>query len=180
MAESLKSGIIGDPALWRLVETRGQASLRKDEAARYAIIDRSVRLKLGVVERDPFELGERRNLNLGHTLGHALEIESGYRLPHGMAVVLGLRAVTNMAMGRGAEAGLDEHIDDVVGSLGYALRRSFDPAAVKRALRSDKKRHQGRQRWILPMDIGRVAEVDDVTEAELDAAIGAIITEPAA
>jgi shikimate kinase/3-dehydroquinate synthase len=180
MAESLKSGIIGDPELWRLVETRGRASLRKDEAARYAIIDRSVQLKLGVVERDPFELGERRNLNLGHTLGHALEIESGYRLPHGMAVVLGLRAVTHMAMGRGARAGLDEHIDAVVGSLGYTLRRSFDPAAVKRALASDKKRHKGRQRWILPMDIGRVAEVDDVTEAELNAAIGAINAEAGA
>jgi len=180
MAESLKSGIIGDPGLWRLVETRGQVSLRKDEAARYAIIDRSVQLKLGVVDRDPFELGERRNLNLGHTLGHALEIESGYRLPHGMAVVLGLRAVTHIAMGRGAEPGLDERIDEVVGGLGYKLRRDFDPAVVKRAMRSDKKRHKGRQRWILPMDIGRVTEVDDVTEAELDAAIAAISEEAAA
>jgi len=180
MAESLKSGIIGDPDLWRLVETRGEVSLRKDKAARYAIIDRSVQLKLGVVDRDPFELGERRNLNLGHTLGHALEIESGYRLPHGMAVVLGLRAVTHMAMGRGAEPGLDQRIDDVVASLGYKLRRDFDPVVVKRAMRSDKKRHMGRQRWILPMDIGHVTEVDDVTEAELDAAIAAISEETAA
>jgi 3-dehydroquinate synthetase len=139
-----------------------------------------VQLKLGVVDRDPFELGERRILNLGHTLGHALEIESGYRLPHGMAVVLGLRAVTHMAMGRGAEPGLDERIDEVVGSLGYKLRRDFDPAAVKRAMRSDKKRHMGRQRWILPMDIGHVTEVDDVTEAELDAAIAAISEETTA
>ncbi len=103
MAESLKSGIIGDPALWQLVETRGRAALRDDEAARYAIIDRSVQLKLDVVDRDPFERGERRTLNLGHTLGHALEIESGYRLPHGKAVVLGLRAVAHIAQGRGAE-----------------------------------------------------------------------------
>jgi len=177
MAESLKSGIIGDPALWALVETRGKAALRNDEAARYAIIDRSVQLKLGVVERDPFEGGERRTLNLGHTLGHALEIESGYRLPHGMAVVLGLRAVAHMAMGRGAEPGLDEHIDEVTGSLGYELHRDFDPAVVKHALGSDKKRHKGRQRWILPMAIGTVTEVDDVTEAELDSAMRAISPE---
>ncbi len=177
MAESLKSGIIGDPALWALVETRGKAALRNDEAARYAIIDRSVQLKLGVVERDPFEGGERRTLNLGHTLGHALEIESGYRLPHGMAVVLGLRAVAHIAMGRGAEPGLDEHIDEVTGSLGYELYRDFDPAVVKHALGSDKKRIKGRQRWILPMAIGRVTEVDDVTAAELDAAMRAISPE---
>jgi len=179
MAESLKSGIIGDPALWELVETRGKAALRNDEAARYAIIDRSVQLKLDVVDRDPFERGERRTLNLGHTLGHALEIESGYRLPHGMAVVLGLRAVTHIAQGRGAEPGLAQRIDAVAGGLGYELKREFDAAAVKRALTTDKKRIQGRQRWILPMAVGSVIDVDDVTEAELDAAIAHISAEGA-
>jgi shikimate kinase / 3-dehydroquinate synthase len=174
MAESLKSGIIGDPQLWQLVETRGRAALRHDEAARYAIIDRSVQLKLGVVERDPFERGERRSLNLGHTLGHALEIESGYRLPHGMAVVLGLRAVAHIAQGRGAEPGLAERIDEVVAGLGYERHRDFDPGAVKQALGRDKKRSHGRQRWILPMAIGRVVDVDDVDESEVDAALRAI------
>jgi 3-dehydroquinate synthetase len=58
MAESLKAGLIGDPALWRLVEARGRAALRHDEEARFAIIERAVRLKLGVVERDPYEAGE--------------------------------------------------------------------------------------------------------------------------
>jgi shikimate kinase / 3-dehydroquinate synthase len=180
MAESLKSGLIGDPSLWDLVETRGRAALRQDEAARYAIIDRSVRLKLGIVDRDPFEQGERRTLNLGHTLGHALEIESGYRLPHGMAVVLGLRAVARIARGRGAEAGLDERIDEVVRDLGYRLHRAFDRTAVKAALVNDKKRHKGRQRWILPMAVGTVTEVDDVSEAELDEALSAISQRSAA
>jgi 3-dehydroquinate synthetase len=177
MAESLKSGIIGDPDLWALVESRGKAALRTDEAARYALIDRSVQLKLDVVDRDPFERGERRTLNLGHTLGHALEIESGYRLPHGKAVVLGLRAVAHIAAGRGSAPGLAARIDEVVGNLGYELRRAFDPAAVKAALGTDKKRMQGRQRWILPLDIGTVVDVDDVSEAELDAAIAHIHVE---
>jgi len=88
--------------------------------------------------------------------------------------MLGLRAVAHIAMGRGAEPGLAEHIDEVTGSLGYQLHRDFDPAVVKHALGSDKKRHQGRQRWILPLAIGRVSEVDDVTDAELDAAMRAI------
>jgi 3-dehydroquinate synthetase len=177
MAESAKCGLIGDPGLWRLVETRGRAALRDDEAARYALIDRAVQLKLGVVDRDPFEQGERRTLNLGHTIGHALEIESGYRLPHGQAVVLGLRAAAALAARRGAEPDLRERIDDVVGALGYRLRRAFDPAAVRRALGTDKKRHQGRQRWILPMAVGRVVEADDITDAELDAALAAIRAE---
>ncbi len=177
MAESLKSGLIGDPALWALVERRGKGALRDDEAARYAIIDRSVQLKLDIVDRDPFEGGVRRTLNLGHTLGHALEIESRYRLPHGMAVVLGLRAVARIAQRRGAQARLAEHIDEVAGNLGYQLYRDFDAAAVKNALMRDKKRIRGKQRWILPVAIGEVIDVDDVTETEIDAGLRAISVE---
>lgn len=171
MGESLKSGLIGDPWLWELVETRGRAALRDDEAARYALVERAATLKLGVVDRDPFEHGERRQLNLGHTLGHALEIESRYRLAHGQAVVLGLRAVAWMAARRGAEAGLAERIDEVIARLGYARTRRFDPDAVRVALRGDKKRLRGRQRWILPMAVGRMLEVDDVTDDELAGAM---------
>jgi len=180
LAEVLKSAIIGDPWLWSLLETRGEDALGPadgtpaDEAARYAMVERAMSLKLGVVDRDPFETGERRTLNLGHTLGHALEIESGYHLPHGQAVVLGLRAVTAIAEGRGAEPGLGERIDSLLHRLGYRLTRSFDRAAVRDALGSDKKRLRGRQRWILPMAIGSVIDVDDVTEPELDLALDRI------
>jgi 3-dehydroquinate synthetase/shikimate kinase len=182
LAEVIKSAVIGDPWLWDLLETRGAAALGvdgpPDEAARYAMVERSMRLKLGVVDRDPFERGERRTLNLGHTLGHALEIESGYTLPHGQAVVLGLRAVTAIAEGRGADPDLAERIDDLLVRLGYALTRSFDPAAVRTALIADKKRIGGRQHWILPMGIGTVIDVDDVTEDELERAIARITPAP--
>jgi shikimate kinase / 3-dehydroquinate synthase len=174
MAECIKAAMIGDPALWRVLETRGRSSLRTDEAARFAIIERAARLKLAVCERDPFEIGERRTLNLGHTIGHALEIESGYRLSHGAAVVLGLRAVTAIAAGRGADRDLAGRLDALLADLGYAPRHRFDPERVRSAMRTDKKRSAGRQRWILPMRIGHVLEVDDVTDAELTAALGAI------
>jgi shikimate kinase/3-dehydroquinate synthase len=178
LAEVIKSAVIGDAWLWDLLETRGAAALgitgTPDEAARYAMVERSMRLKLGVVDRDPFERGERRILNLGHTLGHALEVESEYALPHGQAVVLGLRAVTAIAEGRGAAPHLGERIDDLLASLGYTLTRTFDPAVVKAALGTDKKRVAGRQHWILPMGIGTVMDVDDVTEAELETAIARI------
>ncbi len=169
MAESVKSSLIGDPALWRLIEDRGAAALRTDEPARFAIIERSARLKLGVCDRDPYEDGERRTLNLGHTIGHGVEIESGYGLSHGAAVALGLRAVAAIAAGRGGDPQLADRLDSLLDGLGFALRRTFDPAAVRAAMLGDKKRHAGRQRWILPMEIGRVSEVDDVTDAEIDA-----------
>ena len=168
MAESIKAAIIGDPTLWLLIEQRGAKALRADEAARYAILERSARLKLGVCERDPFEAAERRTLNLGHTIGHALEIESGYRLPHGAAVAIGMRSVAAIAAARGADPELASRLDSMLDRLGFALRRSFDAGVVRAALLGDKKRRAGRQRWILPLEIGRVVEADDVTDAELE------------
>jgi shikimate kinase/3-dehydroquinate synthase len=175
LAEAVKSSIIGDPALWSLIAERGRDALRgTDEPARYAITERAARVKLAIVRRDPFETCERRQLNLGHTLGHALEIESGYRLAHGGAVALGMRAATAIALGRGADAALGGALDELLAALGFPLRRGFDEARVRAALVSDKKRRAGRQRWILPMAIGQVLEVDDVSEAELSRAIKAV------
>jgi 3-dehydroquinate synthetase len=174
MAESIKAAIIGDPTLWRLLEDRGRQALRADEPARYAILERSARLKLRVCERDPFEAGERRALNLGHTIGHSLEIESRYRLPHGAAVALGMRAVAAIAAGRGARPEFAPRLDALLVRLGFKIGRSFDAMAVKSAMLGDKKRRAGRQRWILPMEVGRVIEVDDVTDAELELALRTI------
>lgn len=174
MAESVKAALIGDPDLWQLIEARGRAALANDEAARHAIIERSARLKLDVCARDPYEAGERRILNLGHTIGHALEVESGYRLAHGAAVALGMRAVAAIAAGRGGDADLPHQLDGVLDDLGFAMTRAFDASAVRNAMTADKKRRGGRQRWILPMAVGRVEEVDDVTDAELKRALQVI------
>jgi len=172
MVEALKAALIGDPALWELIASRGRAALRgTDEPARYAITERAARVKLAIVRRDPFEQGERRQLNLGHTLGHALEVESGYRLHHGAAVALGLRAAASIAAGRGGDPALSGALDEALAALGLSLRRRFDRDRVRIALATDKKRHAGRQRWLLPMAIGRVFEVDDITERQLERAI---------
>lgn len=174
MAEAIKVAMIGDPELWRLIERRGKAALRGDEEVRYAITERAVRVKLAIVERDPFEAGERRNLNLGHTIGHALEVASGYRLAHGAAVAIGLRAAANLAARRGGDEELAPRLDALLIQLGYRQRMALDPARVRAALDLDKKRERGRQRWILPMAIGQTVEVDDVTDAELATALRAV------
>jgi shikimate kinase / 3-dehydroquinate synthase len=174
MAESIKSALIGDAALWRLIEDRGAAALRRDEEARYAIIERAARVKMAIVESDPFELEERRKLNLGHTIGHALEVVAKYRLPHGAAVALGLCAAAQLGAERGGDPELPLRLGTLLGELGFATRHTANPDAVRDALASDKKRRGGRQRWILPMAIGEVTEVDDVTDVELEAALRGI------
>jgi shikimate kinase/3-dehydroquinate synthase len=174
MAEAIKAALIGDAELFALIERRGVAALRDDEEARYAITERAVRVKLAIVDRDPFETGARRHLNLGHTIGHALEVASGYRLAHGAAVAIGLRSAAFLAAKRGGDPDMPARLDRLLTRLGYRPHLSLDPARVRAAIGLDKKRERGRQRWILPMAIGHTVEVDDLGEAELTSALRAI------
>ena len=80
-------------------------------------LERPLELKAGVVHRDPFERGERRLLNLGHTLGHALESASGYRLLHGEAVGLGLLAACYLAEAEGETPFPDALLGPMAGAL---------------------------------------------------------------
>ena len=82
-------------------ETAWAAEMLQDGPVRLAWVERALPYKAGVVHRDPREAGERRLLNLGHTLGHALEAASGYRLLHGEAVGLGLLAACLLAEEQG-------------------------------------------------------------------------------
>ena len=86
MAEAVKEAMLGAPGLMEEVMSPSPGWEHLAECA--------VAYKARLVERDPEDRGERRLLNLGHTVGHALEQASGYRLLHGEAVALGLMAVT--------------------------------------------------------------------------------------
>lgn len=89
IVEVLKMGLISDEALFRDVAARGAVDLDS--------VTRAIELKCMVVERDPWESGDRMLLNLGHTLGHALETASGYTIRHGTAVARGIAAVVEFS-----------------------------------------------------------------------------------
>ncbi len=92
LAEVLKTAVIGDPALFEALAGAGPDSLA-------GMIADTVRVKATIVERDPYEAGDRSWLNLGHTFGHALELVSGYSLRHGEGVALGLVAAAELERG---------------------------------------------------------------------------------
>jgi len=165
LAEILKAGIIGDPALFEQLATTGPASLT-------AMISDAVRVKARVVERDPFELGDRAWLNLGHTFGHALELLSGYTLRHGEAVALGLIAAAEMSAALDhCAAALPRRIRAAVERLGLPTRHACDPAAAFAAMGADKKRRGRSLRFVLIRDIGQVTVADDVPPGEVLAAL---------
>jgi 3-dehydroquinate synthase len=92
--ELIKTALIQGEMGWAL-------EMLQDAPLKFAWVERSLAFKAGVVHRDPRESGERRLLNLGHTLGHALEAASGYQLLHGESVGLGLLAACLLAEEQG-------------------------------------------------------------------------------
>ena len=101
MGEILKTGLICDGDFFRYVccEQKGIKKLDMEQIAR--MVRRCCEIKAGVVERDPKEQGERALLNLGHTVGHAVEKLKNFTLLHGQCVGVGLVAAAYLSMKRG-------------------------------------------------------------------------------
>ena len=164
--EALKCGVIGKPDLFRALENVETGKLRRDPKKLEWIIAESVRLKAEVVSSDERENGLRRVLNLGHTIGHALEAETGYRhFLHGEAVAWGMIASARIAsavdrIDRSSAARITDAVRRV-GPLPKVQARSRD---ILRLLQSDKKTRNGVVHFVLPREIGQVEIVNDVPE----------------
>jgi len=171
--ESLKCGIIGDPALFQMFEERHREILGRDDKVVERMIADSVRIKVSVVSADEREGGLRQVLNLGHTVGHALEAETGYKLLlHGEAVGWGLLAVTHMALSTGKLNSVTAgRITNAVLALGDLPRFNVKTASILKRLKFDKKARQGVVHFILPREIGKVEIASDVPESVVRAAI---------
>jgi 3-dehydroquinate synthase len=132
------------------------------------------RIKAEIVEKDEREDGLRQVLNLGHTLGHALEAATAYRrFTHGEAVGWGLVGAAWIAMERGLIAEPEcDGIASAVDHLGARPRVSdLPPARILAALRQDKKARDGKLTFVLPTSIGEVVIQPDVRPAEIRRAL---------
>ncbi len=177
VAEMVKHGLLGDPGLFDALATGSVEVERWWSAEAMGLIERALRVKLAVVAIDPEERGRRATLNLGHTVGHALEALAGYAgLLHGEAVAIGLCAAARIARDRGIAAPqLVERIEATLGRWGLPLRcRPHRAAAIVGAMAHDKKRSAGAMRWVLPRDVGDVVLVDDVAPEAVTAALSQI------
>ena len=160
-AEAIKTGVLDDESLFALFEDNTFT------AAPEEVIARCVRYKAGVVERDEKEQNERRLLNLGHTVGHAIEKCSGYAIPHGHAVAAGLSIIA-----RSAEA-LGWTEEPIAARIAACLKKNhlptgteFSAKALAEAALADKKRAGGNITLVIPKKIG-VCELKKVPVSEL-------------
>jgi 3-dehydroquinate synthase len=156
MAEVVKHGLIADPALLDPV------LWARDHAEK--LVTRAVQVKVDVVQRDPFEQGERMHLNLGHTFAHAIEQVTQYAVPHGAAVGVGLLAAAKLSHRLGmCDVALVERVDSILQAVGLPRQTDgLDPAALLAAMRTDKKWKDGISRFVLLHDVGRPAVIEDV------------------
>ncbi len=162
--EALKCGVIGNIELFLRFEQDRARILKRDPVELEWLIAQSVKLKAEVVSADEREGGLRRVLNLGHTIGHALEAETGYRrLLHGEAVAWGMIAATNIALSVGRTDSVTAgRIADAVLSLGRLPEVNVGSRKILARLQSDKKTQDGVVHFILPREIGKVEVASDV------------------
>ena len=164
--EALKCGVIGNVELFLRFEQNRAQILKRDPDELQWLIAQSVKLKAEIVSADEREGGLRRVLNLGHTIGHALEAETGYRkLLHGEAVAWGVIAATNIALSVGRTDSVTAgRIADAVLSLGRLPEVNVSARKILARLQSDKKTQNGVVHFVLPRSIGKVEIASDVPE----------------
>lgn len=164
MAEVVKHGIISDPDLFAMCQ-RGMDWVK---ANLEEVVKRAMAVKIKVIEEDPYEKGFRAALNLGHTVGHAVELVSKFELRHGEAISIGMAAEARYAARVGlAGSGVVEAIESTLSSLGLPIHIPADMPReeIIRAMRVDKKKNAKAIRFALPIEIGKV-ELVDVADVE--------------
>lgn len=179
LAEAVKHGVLADARYYHFLWRQRERIQACDGAALTRVVSGSVRIKARVVAGDEREVsGPRMALNLGHTLGHALEAVAGYGvLRHGEAVAIGMVAAGRLALARGMWSHrLQGELEKTLQGLGLPVRLPSPLPAreLLAAMSHDKKAVSGQLRWILPRRPGEVAIVPDVTVEEVLAALAVI------
>jgi 3-dehydroquinate synthase len=165
MAEAYKAGLLGDRALAALIAEKGARAPLAD------VVTRAIRVKADIVERDPHEQGDRAFLNLGHTIGHAIEYASS--LSHGESVSLGLVAAMRISEKLLGFPRAQE-VAATLEAIGLPIEvRGLELARVLDLLGHDKKRDSGGARMVLLADIEEPV-LTHVDPADIELGLAAI------
>jgi len=168
-AEVVKHAAIGSKELFGFLETNYDKALGMDTGILEALVYESVKIKAEVVRKDEKEKGERRKLNFGHTLGHAIEKTMG--ISHGEAVSIGMVFAANLSVKRKmfsqAEA---ERIRSLLERIGLPVKISFEKEKILDAMRKDKKREGAGIHFVLLRAMGETM-IEEIPIDELEDAV---------
>ena len=176
-AETVKYGLLGDPAFFDWLEQNGgEKVLSGDAEAQVRAIVRACEMKAEIVNQDERETGRRALLNLGHTFAHALEAETGMgeTLLHGEAVSIGMVLAFDLSVALGLCPAEDaERVRSHFQSVGLPVtlpphpEGNWDAATLIDHMRRDKKVQDGRTTFVLVRGIGDAFLTNDVERADL-------------
>lgn len=154
MAEIIKMGLIGDEKLFETMVKARYEGIMNDKELLKRLIFRAIEMKAEIVGRDEKEQGERKKLNLGHTLAHAIE-KSSTLFHHGEAVAIGLcmAAAVSQALGKITQEQQKE-IERAITGLGLPTTCDIDKETLFEALKSDKKKEADAISFIVMNGIG--------------------------
>jgi 3-dehydroquinate synthase len=162
----VKHAAIADPALFTYLEKNHRRAVGRDIRVMEKLVHDSILIKSAIVNRDEKEKGERRKLNFGHTLGHALEKVAG--LSHGQAVSVGMAFAARLSERKGYLGGKDRaRIESLLERLGLPAGIPIHGKKILPALRKDKKKEGDKVHFVLLKGIGR-ALVEEIPIHELD------------
>lgn len=169
LAEVVKTAIIGDPELFELLESHRDPIVARDPELLVDVVRRCIRVKARIVGTDERESGPRAVLNLGHTIGHAIEAVGGFgRRTHGEAVALGLVAALRLGQRVGLTAPeLAPRVGELLKSFGLEVDlAAADLKAATDNISYDKKRRGSLIRFVFVRAIGAV-EIQPVVVEDL-------------
>lgn len=178
LAEIIKYAVIADKQFFLFLEKHLEMILKLDQKTLERIIETCAKIKAKIVEQDEFDKkGKRAILNFGHTTGHALEAASEYRpdLSHGSAVALGMLVACQIAKElEMVTAKTTERIEALLIKAGLPVKISeLSLDKILAAQEHDKKFTAGKNRFILPVGIGKVEIKDNVSQKVIERAIKA-------
>jgi 3-dehydroquinate synthase len=174
LVEAIKKGAVLDRGLFEATERSIDRLLQKDGHALADVVAAAVRAKAAVVESDPYEKAQRKLLNFGHTLAHAIEAELGYsELKHGEAVAHGMLFALRLGATRGWGGELSDRLPSLLARLEIPeLPASLEVEALTSAMARDKKARESGITWVLARSLGVGELVNDLepalVAAELD------------
>ncbi len=167
LAESVKHALIASAEFLIWHEQHIDELLGVDADVMETLIERNLKIKADIVARDPFERGgDRMLLNLGHTLGHAIESQCDYALRHGECVSLGLLGACRLSHTLGLlDIEVVERIETLLRHLQLptTLPEALDPDKIAASIRNDKKISDGKLSFVLLRDVGDPVISQEVT-----------------
>lgn len=148
-AEVIKTAAIADRNLFEYLNEFGKAFDRE------YVISRCISIKASVVEEDEFDNGNRQLLNLGHTIGHAIEKCSNYEITHGQAVAIGMVKIMNATYRKGLTSDDAKMLEDIVIKFGLPTDCDFASEELYDVMLADKKRKGNSLTLVIPSVIGK-------------------------